>query len=46
MTDRSKATIRSTAMKPTIKRKVGYSMADDEVSEARKKMVNMNMNDR
>ena len=46
MTDHSKATIHSTAMKPTIKRKVGYSMTDDEVSEAQKKMVNMSMNDR
>jgi len=34
MTDHSKATICSMAMKPTIKRKVGYSMTDDEALEA------------
>jgi hypothetical protein len=46
MTDCSKATIRPTAMKTAIKRKVGYNTTDDEVSEARNKMVNMTMNDR
>lgn len=46
MADRLKATIRPTVMKPTIKRKVGYNTTDDEMSEARNKMVNMTMNDR
>ena len=45
MNDRLKAIIRPTAMKPTIKRKVGYNTLDDEVSEARKKMINISMND-
>lgn len=46
MTNRSKATIHPTSMKTAIKRKVGYNKTDDEVSEARNKMVNMSMNDR
>jgi len=46
MTDRLKATARPTVMKLTIKRKVGYNATDDEMSEARNKMVNMTMNDR
>ena len=48
MNGRSKATIRPAAMKPAIKRKVGYNnnTVDDEVLEARKKMVNVSMNDR
>jgi hypothetical protein len=45
-TDRLKATIRPADMKPAIKRKVGYNTVDDDVSEARKKMVNMSMNER
>jgi hypothetical protein len=45
MADRLKATVRPTGMRLAIKRRVGYNTTDDEVSEARKKMVNMNMND-
>jgi hypothetical protein len=33
------------AVKPTIKRKVGYNTFEDEVAETRKKMVTMNVED-
>ena len=45
-TNRSKASSCPTAIRPTIKRKVGYNVIDDEVAAAWEKMVNMNMNDR
>jgi hypothetical protein len=45
-TNRLKASSYPTAVRPTIKRKVGYNLIDDEVVAAREKMVNMNMNDR
>lgn len=46
MTNRSKAADRQASIKPAIKRKVGYDMTEYEVLQARKQMVNMNMNDR
>jgi hypothetical protein len=45
-TNRLKASSHLTPIRPTIKRKVGYNVIDDEVAVAREKMVNMNMNDR
>lgn len=43
---RSKSINRPSATKVTIKRKVGYSLVDDEMQKARNKMNNMNTNDR
>ena len=46
ITNRSKASSCLTAIRPTITRKVGYNVIDDEVAAAWEKMVNMNMNNR
>ncbi|KIM79455.1 hypothetical protein PILCRDRAFT_10290 [Piloderma croceum F 1598] len=45
---RAKASIQPVGWKPAIKRKVGYEMTDDDsdVTEARRGIVNMNMNER
>jgi len=45
-TNRLKASNYQAAIRPAIKRKVGYNVIDDEVAAAREKTVNMNMNDR
>jgi len=44
--NRMKAINQPFAAKVVVKRKFGYNLADDEVQEARDKMVNMTMNDR
>jgi hypothetical protein len=44
--NRSKSINQPSATNVTIKRKVGYSLIDDEMQKTRNKMNNMNMNDR
>jgi hypothetical protein len=43
---RSKVISKPSVSKQSLKRKVGYEQADDEVDETRKRMVNLQMNDR
>ncbi len=42
---RTKASIQSAGRKPAIKRKVGYETTDDAITEARRGIVNLNMNE-
>jgi len=42
---RAKASIQSAGWKPAIKRKVGYETTDDDITEARRGIVNLNMNE-
>jgi len=44
-TARSRAINPQAAIKYAIKRKVGYEVIDDKMSQARQQMINMNMND-
>jgi hypothetical protein len=44
--NRTKAINQPVTTKFVVKRKFGYNLADDEVQDARNKMVNMTMNDR
>jgi len=41
---RAKASIQSAGWKPTIKRKVGYETTDDDITEACRGIMNLNMN--
>ena len=44
-TARSRAINPQAAIKYAIKRKVGYKVIDDKMSQAQQQMINMNMND-
>jgi hypothetical protein len=43
---RAKASVQSAGRKPAIKRKVGYEATDDDITEARRGIMNLNMNGR